>query len=149
MNLSASEVALTFVARRMRTEYETREYLKKKGYSDEEISTAIDYLYRYVYLNDRKYAELFVREKSRYTPSGRFKLYQMMRQKGLDKSLIEEVLAEEFSIEYETQLALQLLEKPSNIKRDKFQKMRYLQGRGFSGESIKGSISAFVEDGIT
>ena len=51
------QLALRYLTVRMRSEYEMRQYLRRKQVSDEEANEIIDYLYSYHYLDDRQFAE--------------------------------------------------------------------------------------------
>ncbi|MEE0547828.1 MAG: regulatory protein RecX [Peptococcaceae bacterium] len=126
------QLALRYLTVRMRSEYEMRQYLRRKQVSDEEANEIIDYLYSYHYLDDRQFAESYIRDKLRFNPCGRLKLIMALKDKGIDAFIIEDALASEYPEDVE----MAQLEKEYNKCREKGKKyqqtMRYLYGKGYS-----------------
>lgn len=126
------QLALRYLTVRMRSEFEMRQYLKKKQVAAEEIDEIVAYLYSYHYLDDAQFAESFVRDKLRFNPCGRLKLTFALRDKGIDSFIIEDTLAREYPEEAE----IAQLEREYNKCREKGKKyqqtMRYLYGKGYS-----------------
>lgn len=137
MTSAAREVALKWLAKRMRTTNEVRTHLNKKGFSPDDIDAAIVYLNDQGFLDDANYAELFIRDKCRFSPCGRYKLYEGLRLKGIAKGQIQSALQEHFPPEIEKEMAEQLVRKQQKRGRSRIQVMRYLQSKGFSADAIQ------------
>ena len=75
-----------------RTEYQLRSKLLMGGYPEDITDQAIEYVKSFGYLNDLEYARRFV--ESRKHAKSRRQLYALLSGKGLDSSLIEQVLEE-------------------------------------------------------
>ena len=60
----AKNQALRFLEVMDRTESELRKKLKDKDYSDDEVNEAIDFVKSYNYINDERYARIYI-ESSR------------------------------------------------------------------------------------
>lgn len=58
--LEVKKKALSLLRYGDRTEWELREKLKGKGFGDDEIEVAIEYVYAYHYLDDERYAKHYV-----------------------------------------------------------------------------------------
>lgn len=134
---SAKDDALKWLAGKMRTEHEVRQRLLKKGFQEDEVQETIDYLKGYRYLDDDNYTEAYIRDKCRFSPSGRYKLYQALRLKGIDKARIQMALQSEFPEETEKELAYKLALKQQSRGRSRVQTMRYLHGKGFAPAAIR------------
>ena len=85
MSKEAREQALKFINVRMRCEREIREQLRRKGHSSADITDAVDYLYRFGYLDDFKYCEAFIHDRLKFNPCGRLKLLYDLQQKGVER----------------------------------------------------------------
>jgi regulatory protein len=139
------EYAVFLLSLRMRTEGEVRAKMKKRGYQPEAIEGVIKILYEHEYLDDRKFAEVFLDNLKRFKYYGHQMIKQKMFQKKLDKNLIEEVLTEQLGLEDELAIARRFLEKefPSYLAdkakfsyQDKQKIAHRLQARGFRGQVI-------------
>ena len=83
MKQSAGDCAAARLSRRDMSEAETRDYLKGKGYSDEEIRGAISMLKEYRYLDDRRYALQFLRYAERKNWAKR-RAFAELNKRGVD-----------------------------------------------------------------
>lgn len=86
---NAMNKALRYVQYKPRSSGELSERMKKWGYSHERIEHVIDYLEDMDYLNDRKFAELYVDEML-----GKGFGYRKVRQKLFEKKLSREIIEE-------------------------------------------------------
>ena len=137
----AKEKALSYLLRRVRSEYEMRTYLAEGGY-DEVIDEVIDFLYHYDYLDDAAFAGMYIRDKLRFAPCGVEKLRYELEEKGIEGFIIEEALEENLSLDKEAEVALRLLETRQRGERNKEKLKRYLYSKGFSHNAIYASIRA-------
>ena len=144
--MDARDRALRYLNARTCTCHQMKEYLRRKGYEDEEIDPVIEELREYHYLDDLKYASAFIEagyEKGR----GIGRMRRELREKGVDAGTIafaEENL-EDRPDEYEMamDLAKNMIagtdtEDMDWTEREKLKAKvaRRLAGRGFSGEII-------------
>jgi len=88
--------ALRFLAHRSRTIHEVRQKLLKKKFPEKKIERILDDLQESGLLNDRQFAEMYIRDQLTSRPTGRLLLKQKLRQLGVEKQLAEEVLDEIF-----------------------------------------------------
>lgn len=135
--------ALNLIARRPRSTFEIKEYLKRKLYKEEGsekfIKALIKKLKEKGYLNDFGFAQWWVENRVRFKPRGKFLIVQELRNKGIKSDIIKRVIESAgLNKSKEYRLALELGEKKRRIlgnindlkKRKKF--MDYLLRKGFS-----------------
>lgn len=72
------------------TENEIRHKLTDDGYPESVIDVAVQYLYKFHYLDDKRYVKLFY--QSRCTRKSKKQIIQDLQQKGIGKDVILEVL---------------------------------------------------------
>lgn len=126
----AFDAAIRFLARNMRTESEIRSKLEDKGYSEEDAEGAIEKLRSYGYLNDSAYARAYVATYGK--DRGKLRLAYELGTKGIDKSIIDEVLPDD-----EMERAKILAEKKIKKYPEKEKMVRYLMSRGYEYETAK------------
>jgi len=139
----ARESALRFLARRDHSRAELRRKLVQKGFSHQMAESAIEYLADKGYLDDRRFAE---RWAASALESGRCygpRLRSELRQRGVDPSVVSEVIAE-LTYGNDESKSLELLVSRkfpefSPLTADEKSKRRlfaFLQRRGFPASSI-------------
>jgi regulatory protein len=135
-------VALAYLARFARTELQLRRYLKKKAFSESEISEAIVYLQERKFLNDDSYARAYIESRIRRL-DGPFKIKQLLMQKGIVSSAAGDLLQELYSQELQVENANKLL----NLKRAKTreQQIRFIASRGYSRYVIMQALNATTD----
>lgn len=105
---TAMEAAAAYLANRMHTAFEVRRHLKDKGYTQDEISTAIDELLEMHYLDDYRYALSYF-EYNREKKRGSLRAERELAEKGVDRETIrnakEDFLFEQEVDEFEDALA--------------------------------------------
>ncbi|MEZ4179954.1 MAG: RecX family transcriptional regulator [Candidatus Doudnabacteria bacterium] len=95
----------------MRTQGEMREKMQKRGYLPEVIDHVLVKLKEDRYIDDDKYAEIFIRNMKDFKYWGKFMMKQKMMLKKLPTDLIEESLSEQVSLEDEIAIAKKYVEK--------------------------------------
>src|SRR5262245_43771008 len=90
----ATESALGLLARRPRSVREIRDRLRQKGYGPATIDRAIEKLEGWNYVDDNEFARYWVENRSTHKPRGHRLLEQELRQKGVDRELVKEAIAE-------------------------------------------------------
>ncbi|MBE3570085.1 MAG: recombination regulator RecX [Bacillales bacterium] len=135
-----------YLAKRMRTEKEIREFLRKKEYGSEVIDLVIQKLYEQQYLDDRDFAKAYVQTQIKTTDKGPIVVAEELAQKGVDKSIVEQAL-ELYGKEEQVYKAKKLTEKVfhRNLKesflQNKQKAIQLLRRKGFSGEVISEALA--------
>ncbi len=127
--------AVSYIARRDRSEAEMKSYLEKKGHSQCQIRETIERLHSVGLLDDRKLAEKWLSYCLRNRPVGRLKFSADLLSRGISREITDSV-ASQLDAETERELARQLIERRRGYqwKRDKF--YRFLAYRGFNPDII-------------
>src|ERR1700727_2906282 len=87
-------IAYRFINRRERSVAEVRARLEKAEISEAEISATIDELIQFGYLDDARYAVVFTQDKRTLESWGNDRIARKLRERGVDRDLIEAALAE-------------------------------------------------------
>jgi len=137
LNKRATKRAMHLMERQDRTEANLREKLCENHYPTESIDVAVDYLKRFHYLDDRRFAENYI--SFHQEKESRRIIRQKLLQKGVPSGIAEEAL-EEFYEADEEALILELLRKRgygSDADSKEKQKMyAFLMRKGFSASAI-------------
>lgn len=142
--------AVHFLKFRQRSVKEMREHLKKKNASDEVIDRVIAMLSEQKFLNDREFARGWKESRARFRPKGRRIVELELKQRGISKEIIEEVMGEESTedVPDEAEQLRRLVEQrlPKYRHLEKFaiyQKLgAFLARRGYTWDQIKRAIDA-------
>lgn len=137
---SARERALSYLGRFARTERQVADYLKRKGFPQDEIAQTIEYLRERTFVNDAAFAESYIQSRIRHG-DGPLKIKQLLFQKGILPGDSERLLREMYPSEAQVLRVKDLMRQKSHLQRDKL--MRFLASRGFTRYVI---IQAFKED---
>lgn len=146
--IKANNVALRFLGYRQRSEKEIRNRLYKEDFDEDIIENTIDYLNKNKLIDDFQFAESFMKDKINLSNHGPQKIRYDLYQKGIDKSIIDEVLELDNS-EYDR--CLEAAEKKIySYRNDDYQKKYrklsgFLQRRGFSFSVIKDVLNEVLE----
>lgn len=139
----AKDYAFKLLSYRPRSIRELQDRLKKKDYSSKVTSKVVKNLKRLKFLNDKEFARMWVESRIKTRPMGRYRLYQELIQKGIDRELTEEALSN-YKEEKEIELARELVQKKlksSYRSLDNLTAQRrlygFLQRRGFSYDTIQ------------
>ena len=146
----AREAAYRLISYRDRSESELKKRLLDKGNSIEVIEAIIPRIKELGYLDDRRFAEKWVRHKVKHSPKGSYFLYKELEEKGVAKKIINEVLKEEYPYGLEYENALKLAKKWRNKSRNKDKEIVklkvYLKNKGFNYEIISNVVDDIVVD---
>jgi regulatory protein len=130
--------ALRFVAMRVRSEWEIRTYLRRKGASPSLAEHILNKLSKIGFVDDAKFAEAWVTNRRLLRPTSKRKLQQELRAKHVNDQVIQHALHES---EIDEQTALRdLIAKKRARYPDNLKLMQYLARQGFSYEDIKRAI---------
>jgi regulatory protein len=132
--------ALDFIMRRVRSEKELRDYAWKKQWPAELTDRVMNRLRDKGYINDAKFAEIWVRHRALGKPMSQRKVVQELKQKGIGEELITAALTDDKSDFDEIDALKRLIEKKRS-KYDSQQKLiAYLAGQGFAYDAIKHAL---------
>ena len=134
----AKKRAMFLLERMDRTEHQLRDKLMQNGYPAVCVDLAIDYVKKYHYIDDLRYATNYISYQQKR--KSRQKLKIDLLTKGIDKNVVEQALDEAFDSDEQIKIR-QLLEKkhydPKECDRKEKQKTyQYLMRRGFKGSDI-------------
>lgn len=144
---SIFDQALSLLSHREHAAKELANKLKLKGYPENEIALTIKRLQEIHYLNDARFAEIFVRNKVN-KPLGVNRILQELLQKGINSTLAKETISNAEADWFELAKALKIRrfgEETTNDFKEKSKQSRYLQYRGFNFDEIQYAISSKKE----
>lgn len=104
-------LALYFLSFKMRTAYEVKKYLQEHEINSEQIEEILTVLSENHLVNDRVYAENFIRGKISMASAGPYQIKQKLGLKGIPNELSDEVISEIYTEEDQIDVAYKLAEK--------------------------------------
>lgn len=142
------DIALTYLERNFKSSGEIKNYLKKKGASDEVSSRIVSTLTGLKLLDDKKYFELYV---SHYIRLGYGPIYiiNKAKQSGVQSNVIEEFDFTNYEEEIkascirQSQKKIKLI-KESDLYQRKMKLNRYLLSRGYDYDMINEVIKETI-----
>ncbi len=144
----AKDTAFRFLSYRIRAEKEVYDDLIKKGFSEEIALETLDYLREQKLVDDLEFAKIFMRDKINLNNYGPMRIKNDLYLKGIDSSIISEVLEED---ESEFDRAMKAGEKKiysyrNDQPKDQYRKLSgFLQRRGFSYSVVKDVVKELVK----
>jgi regulatory protein len=134
-------LALAYVARRVRSEWELRDYFRRKSYDPELSEQILAKLAKLGQVDDAKFAEAWVRNRRLLKPVSKRRLMQELRQKRVADDIIEQVLAQDETDE--NQVLKELIERKRKQAKyqDNLKLMQYLARQGFGYDDIKHALA--------
>ena len=128
--------------------------LRQKEYSEEDIAYALEKLKGYHYIDDKKLAEGFVKDKKKFAKKGPSYIAQSLRMKGVDSDTIKNMLEKHYSEGEELDnckaAAVKKLESYRK-KYDDFYVLKsklyaYLAQKGFNSSVVCKTIDALLSE---
>ena len=107
----AYEYAVFLLSLRLRTEGEIREKMSGRGYVEDVIESTIKKLLEQKYLDDKRFAEVFLENLKLYKNFGFYGIQKKFMEKKLPKEIISSALAEGLTVEDEIKIAKRILKK--------------------------------------
>lgn len=142
----ALQKAGDYALKNLKTKRQVKDYLLKKGYSEETVWYCVDKLKEYGYIDDKEYSKRFIESTSK-TQGKRLIEYKLMM-KGVRK--------EDIASAYETAetddnanaraLCEKYMRSKEKTKENVLKAYKYLIGKGFSYEQADYAIAPFRED---
>ena len=126
--------------------HEIREKLQKWELSENEITHILASLRQHRFIDDRRFATFYARDKFRFNNWGRQKIAQMLRQKKREPAIIQEAWAQLPPEDYHTTFLSLWQGKHKTFKNDtplriKAKLIRFAAGRGFDLDTINRCLS--------
>ncbi len=149
----ALALAYAHLSRRERTEAEVRAHLHRRELDPVEIDAAVAELRELGYLDDARYARLFAEDKRVLAEWGGERIQRALRARGVDRAVIERVLAageREEAGESELDRALALLRRrfpdPPADRRERDRALGVMIRKGFDGELALDALAAYARE---
>ncbi len=147
----AVDRALNFLSFRPRSREEVRRYLRRKETPRELIEVALERLDRMDLVNDQAFAKFWIESRERFTPKGAIALRNELRQKGVKREVVDELVDEEQdeqrALRAGQKKALQLFQQPEmDFKTFRLRLGSFLQRRGFNYEVTTRTVRALWQE---
>ena len=145
---AATDSAARFMAMRPRSAYEVRQNLMRKQTPPPVIDAVLEKLNEFGYIDDRAFAELWVRDRTTFKPTSPRALRYELRQKGISDSIIDAVLTELDADDAAYRAAQSQVRRLRGVDRREFRTKvsTLLQRRGFSYDVIRATTRRLFEE---
>ncbi len=138
--------SLDLIARRARSEWEVRDYLKRKDYEPDVIDKTVKRLKDIAYLDDLMFASAWVNTRRILRSTSRRKLTAELKQKRVREDIIKEVLEQDKTNEPEVIKEIIIRKRKQSRYQDNEKLMAYLMRQGFNYGDIKEALLESDED---
>ena len=143
--------AYKFLSYRPRSEAEVRTKLGQLGFPQKSVDTTLEKLRSLSLLNDETFAKGWARGRAEDRGYGPLRIERELRQKGIAKSLIQEVVRETFGLQEGKERARALVQKRFQRKDLSDRKvlhraMSFLQRRGYRNSVIAEVLKLPVDE---
>lgn len=152
--VGAKGVALRFLQVRPRTVREIRDKLREKEFGDEEIAQTIESLKKAGLLDDAAFARMYIRDALAGRGAGKMLMKRKLLLLGVEKSVVDEAIEEEFAgVDVQAAalaLAKQFIKKTRNLKKDETPMKRrnrvsaFLARKGYGWDTIEGVLKQVI-----
>ncbi|HIW20026.1 MAG TPA: RecX family transcriptional regulator [Candidatus Alistipes pullicola] len=134
-----------------RSEFDVRRLLERWGVAEGERQRIVDTLVRERFVDNRRYAEAYVREKVRFSGWGRYKIRAALRAKRIDESIVEGALEQVDGASMREKLEHRLQMKMNRTKsRDAYdlrgKLVRYGAGLGFDTDTVLEVVERLMKE---
>ncbi len=126
----AKERAVKYLVLALRTEKEVKDKLRKLNVEEDIIDEVCEYLKGLGYINDVYYTEAYLRQCESIPKYSKYEIKMKLIQKGIDKDLASEKIANNLNPNYEKKLVDKLMNRKLKNMEPLKQKA-YLYRRGF------------------
>lgn len=145
----ALNLCYSFLSYRMRSEFEVIAYLKKKAIPHPIIEQALERLKKQGYVNDRAFAESYIRDKKHLSDKGPLLLKKELLEKGVSETVIDDALAC-YPKDEQLEKAKRIVSKKAKTVNDSYQRFRQklgqsLQQKGFTWDVIEEALHKLPE----
>lgn len=133
----AYDRSLNLISHRMRSEWEVRDYLKRKDYDEAMRDAVVTKLLARGYIDDKTFAKRWVENRRLLKSTSKRRLSQELRQKRVSDDIIQAVLEADETDELEVLKELIEKKRKQTKYQDDTKLMQYLARQGFSYDQIK------------
>jgi regulatory protein len=133
--------SLDLLSRRARSEWELRDYLKRKEYDPPTIDSILARLTEAGYVDDYKFARAWVENRHLLKSVSQRKLWQELKQKRIADDIISQVLSEDETDERETLKALIAKKQTQTRYQDREKLLAYLMRQGYKYDDVKTTMT--------
>ena len=112
--IRARMIASGYLALRRVSEKQLRDYLLKKGFTQQSIQRVISEMKEKGQVDDEKFAQLFVKDRMKLKPMGPLRLVAELKKRGIKDEIIDSVTMPFFKIDAQKELATRLAKKKIN-----------------------------------
>lgn len=133
----AFNLVLAYVARRMRSEGELRDYFRRKAYAPELAEQLLKKLRDLRFVDDEDFARRWVENRRLLKPTSTKKLRLELRQKHIADDIIRKILAEDEANERDVLKELVERKRKQTRYQDDQKLVAYLARKGFNYDDIK------------
>ena len=140
----ARKKTLDILCRADCSESDLKRKLFLKDYPSNVVDDAINYVKKFNYINDERYAENYLNYRGKSKSSRQLKME--LKSKGIDSSIIESLMNDERSDEEALyNLLRKKIKNPEEMDDEKIRKIyAYLYRRGFSSEMINSGLRDYL-----
>ena len=138
--IKAQDKALNFLGYKMRTEKEMRDKLNTYDFNESVVERVMEFLLKYSYIDDFKYAVSYIKQTQRLKPLGSYGIKMKLREYGIKDKVIENAILESELDEEEDAYSLLMKKIGEKKELDEKEKKKYhdfLLRRGYSYDIIK------------
>lgn len=132
---------LNLLSYRLRSEWELRDYLRRKKAPEEFVDKILNKLSINGYVNDEQFAKRWVENRRYMKATSRRKLAMELKQKRIPSEIVDKVLADDKEQVDEREVLRELVEKKRARYPDQTKFMQYLARHGYSYDDIKTVLS--------
>lgn len=138
-------------ARAERSSGDALRLMQNWGVNKNEQQEVLQRLIKERFIDDRRYAEAFIREKCNLSAWGRYKIQSALKRKGIASDIIAEALAELNPTDNKKRLQNKLQTKIKHIKYDtayqlKTKLIRYALSLGFEMDDVMDSVNEVMRN---
>ena len=138
-------------ARAERSSGDALRLMQNWGVNKNEQQEVLQRLIKERFIDDRRYAEAFVREKCNLSAWGRYKIQSALKRKGIASDIIAEALAALSPTDNKKRLQNKLQTKIKHIKYDtayqlKTKLIRYALSLGFEMDEVMDSVNEIIKN---
>lgn len=138
--------ALGLIARRKRSEWEIRDYFKRKEYESELIEMLVERLYKSRWLDDAAFAQMWVENRRLLKSTSARRIAQELKAKRVSDDNISQALANDATDEQEVLRDLVVRKQKQSRYQDTQKLMAYLVRQGYNYGDVKQAMSQNDQD---
>ena len=142
----AYNLTLAYVARRMRSEGELRDYFRRKKIDEDSSDSILVRLRGFGYVNDAKFAQSWVENRRLLKPVSKRRLILELRQKSVADDIVRQVLEADETSDRDTLRQLVDRKRKQTRYQDATKLMQYLARQGFGYDDIKRVLAGESDD---